>query len=176
MAESYEMQGYQRGVKICSVIILIIGILGIVASLLVIVLGPIFGVAATDPSVAQDVATDIGDTSANAAGGLAVLGLTFTILGVVSLVTSLVDIIMAVLGFRGANDATKIGPFWVLSIVGFVLAIGSTVTSIVMTAMGGGGIGNGIVTSIVSNGLSILLSAFCLYFSTKIHGLVKYGQ
>ncbi len=48
-------------------------------------------------------------------------GLMF-VLAVISIISGVVDLIIGILGVRGANNPDKIGPFFVIAIIGLVLA------------------------------------------------------
>lgn len=47
-------------------------------------------------------------------------GLLF-ILAVISIISGVIDLIIGILGVRGANNPEKIGPFFVIAIIGLVL-------------------------------------------------------
>ena len=65
-------------------------------------------------------------------GGVATLiipgvGLSLLFAGFLGMFGSVFDMVVAGLGLRGAKDASKIGPFYVLAVIGFVLALLSAV-------------------------------------------------
>lgn len=55
------------------------------------------------------------------------VGLSLLFTGFLGIFSALFDIVVAALGLRGANNPAKIGPFYVLAVIGFVLAAGSAV-------------------------------------------------
>lgn len=173
MAGDIGLPRYQRGVKICSIVILVIGIISCIASIFVVVAGPLVGFAATVPGVSIDVATDTGFSADQASQGLALLGVLLTVMGIVSLVSAVIDIVMGALGLRGAKDPSKIGPFWVLAIIGLVISSASAITSIVMTAVGGASLGGDLLNELISDGFSIVFSILCVFYATKVREISR---
>lgn len=165
---------YTRGVKVSAIIILIIGIISAIASIFVIVSGPLVGFAATVPGASTEFASEFGFSDSDASMSLAFVGVLLTVMGIVALVSAVLDIVMGCLGIRGANNPSKITPFWVLSIIGLVIASASGITSIVMTALSGGDLAGNLVNNIISNGASIVFSALCVFYSTKVREIAKY--
>ncbi|MBQ3106147.1 MAG: hypothetical protein IJC51_01540 [Eggerthellaceae bacterium] len=58
------------------------------------------------------------------------VGLSLLFTGFLGIFGSIFDIVVAALGVRGANDPAKIGPFYVLAVIGFALAAVSAVAGI----------------------------------------------
>lgn len=70
-------------------------------------------------------------------GGLATLivpgvGLSLMAAGFLGIFGSAFDMVVAGLGLRGASDASKIGPFYVLAVIGFALALISAIAGLLM--------------------------------------------
>lgn len=55
------------------------------------------------------------------------MGFSLIFTGFLGIFGALFDIVVAALGLRGATDPAKIGPFYVLAIIGFALAVVSAV-------------------------------------------------
>lgn len=58
------------------------------------------------------------------------VGLSLLFTGFLGIFGSIFDIVVAALGVRGANYPAKIGPFYVLAVIGFALAAVSAVAGI----------------------------------------------
>ncbi len=108
------MSGSQTALKVFAILGIIFGVIGIFVSVLV------FAGAAN---------------SANAVavfkGNLISLGATGVMLGVLILIESVVQIVIGWLGLRGANDPSKIGPFYVLCWIAVILQVVSAVLGLV---------------------------------------------
>ena len=98
--------------------LLVLSILGIIASALCILTGLAFIFFGSSAAVSQIMA-DAGYVATFAA-----------VAGVLFVVVGLVDLIIAIFGVRGANNAEKIGGFWVLCIIGLVVNVISLVSTI----------------------------------------------
>ena len=94
--------------------LLVISILGIIASIFLIFTAAMTlfagGLIAGEPATVVD-----GVTNAEA-------GAMVGFLGAVSLIEGLIILIESILGIRASKDCTKIGPVWVLAIIGIILA------------------------------------------------------
>lgn len=65
----------------------------------------------------------VGETATEIDGTTVDVGIALQAIGMMALVSGIVSIIVGILGIRGANDPSKIGPFKVLAIIGLVLCI-----------------------------------------------------
>ena len=100
--------GTQKALRITSIVMIVFGVLLMISAALIIAAGASAG------SLGIDESLNVGGTDTTA-------GLVTIVVGSIVLVLGLVEIVVAVLGLRGAKDASKIGPYralsWTISIV-----------------------------------------------------------
>lgn len=138
-----EKSGSQKALKVISIIMIVFGALGIVASLLLLVGGGAVGISGVDAA----------DDNVAAAGGLAM------ILGFGMLLSTLFDLVIGIFGLRGANDPSKIGVFFVLAVVGVVFGI----INLGFVFLNGAD-----VSSVVNSVLSLALPVACVVLANNI--------
>ena len=139
----------QKIIKVISLILIVFSILAIIAGLVTLLGGvAVIGEGASASAASQTLYA----TSA---------GLLF-VLGIGSLISGIIDLIIGILGLRGAKDPSKIGPFFVISIIGLILSA----ISFIGTVMSGGD-----VSAIVSGLVSLALLIGCVYFANDIRKL-----
>ena len=130
-----QKSGSQVALKVISIIQIVIAILGIILSLVLIASGPLVGSLANDPEVVSNVSGVVSesgvDMQISGQEGIFLFSGFVMILGVIALIGSVFDLIVGILGVRGANNPAKIGPFFVFAIIGLILAIGQVIFSIV---------------------------------------------
>ena len=80
-----------------------------------------------------------------------------TILGIMSLVEGIVDLLLGIFSVRASNDFSKVQPAWVLSIIGLIFAVINVVVNL------SGGIN---YTSIASSVTAIVFSA-CIFWAAN---------
>lgn len=106
--------GNQKALYITSVIMIVFGILVTISGIVIIAAGASAGPLGIDEPL------NVGGTDTTA-------GLVTTVVGSLVVVLGLIELVVAVLGIRGANDASKIGPYralsWGISIVLFAMFI-----------------------------------------------------
>ena len=142
--ESFMLGGHQRALRLISQVIIVTAVLNAVITLIVW-----YAVSQMDPSAQVTLAESrlsAGDLAPKALGlGLASAG---------------VNLLVGLLGLRGANQPEKIGPFLLISAISFGYAVVQLVTVILTT----GGLG-----SVQSSSLTdALLYGACTYLSVKI--------
>lgn len=110
--------------------VFVISILNVIGGAILIILGIVLAI--------------VGGSSGGGdeAVGLAITGLLLGILGVI-------EIIGGVLGIRAARDAKKYGPFYVISLISFVLSILGFIVSIVNTGFHLSSIGSMILPALM---------------------------
>lgn len=100
--------GAQKALRITSIVMIVFGVLMIVAAATIIAAG------ASADTLGADEAVNFHGTDTTA-------GLVTIVVGILVLVLGLIELVVAVLGLRGSNDASKIGPYralsWGISIV-----------------------------------------------------------
>lgn len=144
------MTGSQKAIKIVSVIVIVISILSILAGLASCV-GGFAGVAASEGASQSDQ-----EMLALGAGLLFVLGGT-------AIIGGLVDLVVGLLGLRGAKNPDKIMPFFVIAIIGLVFAI--------LNLIGCFTYGQLDVSTIVSTVVQLVLMALCVYLANNVRKL-----
>ncbi len=102
------MSGSQKALKVISILMII---WAVVQALV----GVLFIAGAQMPGMSNEV-VDVDSTSMNLASASLVLGIGF-------IVAAVVNLIIAILGLRGAKDSSKIGAYLVLCIIGLVLGL-----------------------------------------------------
>ena len=163
------------GVKVCSIITLIIGILATIVSIFIIISGPMVSFASSNPDFSLQFAEDFGFAPSDASAGLGVVGILLTVMGIVLLVSAVLEIVTGGLGLHGAKYPEHITPFWVLSIIALVCSCASGVVSIVMTALSGGDLGGNLVSTISSAAAGIVFDACCVFYAGRVRSLTKAG-
>ena len=109
------MSGSQKALKVVSILL-------VVYAIITLLLGAFLCFGASIPGVAGQ-AIDVSGSAIDAATLSVTMGVGFVISGVIYLIIGL-------LGNRGAKNPSKIGPFFVLSIIGVVLAVISAVLGV----------------------------------------------
>ncbi|MEG2531241.1 MAG: hypothetical protein RR822_06375 [Raoultibacter sp.] len=139
-----ERSSAQKWLRILSIILIVFSILSILAGLLLFAGGSVVGASIIDTASDEDAM----------AVGLTLAG------GLILLVSGIVDLIIGLFGLRGAKNPKKIGVFFVLAIIGVVVAalgLISTLTSGPLDA-----------ASIISGLISLALPGLGLYFASQI--------
>ena len=101
------MSSARKALKIMSILTIAMAIIQIITAGL-IVFGSSFMVGMQEAEL-DGTTVDVG---------VALMGV-----GIMALVSSVVSLIVGILGVRGANDPTKIGPYKIIAIIGLVLCI-----------------------------------------------------
>lgn len=110
-----KKSGSQKALKVLSIILIVFAIISLVATLLVLAGGGLIFAAISD-GAATDVSVS-GLETVTVATGLLML------LGIVSLLSAIFELIVGIFGVRGANNPQKIRPFVVLCIICLVLEV-----------------------------------------------------
>lgn len=135
------MSGSQKALKVISIIT-------IVYAVLLILFGALMGAGVALPGATSEYISVQGETVSYAAAAL-VVAVSFVLGGII-------NFIIGLLGLRGAKNPRKIGPFYVLCIIGLIFGIISLILSIT----------SGLVDpwSLVS----IVITIVCLYLAMKV--------
>ena len=144
------MTGSQKVIKVVSILVIIVAILSILLGLASCV-GGFAGVAAS-----SGVSESEQETLALGAGVLFFLGGGAIISGVI-------DLIVGLLGLRGAKNPDKIMPFFVIAIIGVVFAVLNLAGCFTSGQLDG--------TSIVSAIVQLALMALCVYLANNVRKL-----
>lgn len=143
------MTGSQKAIKVISIILIIVSVIAILVGLITMMGGmAVIGAGSQVTEADQEF-------YATGAGLLLFLGLG-------SLISGIIDLIIGIFGLRGAKDPSKIKPFFVISIIGLILAVLNLLGAITSGAD---------ITSVSSNIISVILLALCVYFSNNIRKL-----
>ena len=148
------MTSAQKTLRVISIIIVVFAVIGIILGLLGMAGGGILGAASSTTEVSNELAKEGYTSSDGAAAGILVM-----VGGLVVIISAVIDLIVGILGMRGAKDPSKIGAFFVICIIGIVLAVLSLIS-----AIGGGSD----ASSILSNVISLVLIIWCFYLANKI--------
>ena len=137
----------RQTLKILGILTIIAGVVGLLAAIGIFAGGAmLFGDAANSGALA---AADQQSVLV-ATGG-------FTVLGIMSLVGGIVDLLLGIFSVRASNDFSKVQPAWVLSIIGLILAVIGVVVNL----------SSGInYTSIASSVTAIVFSA-CIFWAAN---------
>lgn len=135
------MSGSQKALKVISIILVIWAIVGIL-------LGAFLAAGSAVPGLSAE-SIDMDGTTMNMS--TAALGF-----GIGIIITGVIDLIIGLLGLRGAKNPHKIGLFFVLCIIGLVLGVIGLVMNIMQGAFQW--------TSLVS----VLIVAMCTFLAYSI--------
>lgn len=116
------MSGYRKALKIVSIIEIVLAVLALLAAL------ASMGVIALGPEVTSETVSADGVTLT--------VGQTFATFGAVALISGLIDLVVGILGVRGANNPEKIGAYYVLAIIALVFDLVEFVLSVVSLIQG----------------------------------------
>ncbi|MEG1561692.1 MAG: hypothetical protein RR323_04750 [Raoultibacter sp.] len=131
------MTGSQKALNVLSIIILVLGILAAL-------LGIFFIAGATMLQGSKIEGVDAQTLS--------------TMMGVVMIIGALVNVVIGIMGRRGAKDPAKIKPFFVLCVIGLVLYVMSII----------GAFTTGDVLALLNCLFSLVLVIPCLFFADKV--------
>lgn len=98
------MSGSQKVLKVISIILIVLAAIALA-----------LGVFMVSGSLLPDLSGSL-----NVNGDVSEIADVMLVLGVATVFSAVVNIVIAVLGLRGAKNPSKIGPFFVLSIIGTV--------------------------------------------------------
>jgi hypothetical protein len=146
-----QRTGKQKALLVISIIIIVIAVLGILSCISIALGGGILAsyLAASHSTSANNVL---------AVGGLS------AVVGFIGVVACVIDLLIGILGVRGANDASKIGPFNVFAYIGLAIAIIDLVCVIVAMCTGTGSRGTMVVSAIID----LILPALCVWLGRGI--------
>lgn len=139
-----EKSGSRKALKVISIVMIVFSVLGVISSLLLLIGGGSLGAAGVDAA----------DDAVAVAGGLAM------ILGFGILLSALFNLLIGILGVRGANNPSKIGVFFVFAIIGVVFAAINAISAFF--------IGDMDVSNILSTLLSFVLPVVCVVLANNI--------
>ncbi len=142
-----KTENARQTLKILGILTIIAGVLGLLAAIGIFAGGAmLFGEAANSGALA----TADQQSVLVATGG-------FTVLGIMSLVGGIVDLLLGIFSVRASNDFSKVQPAWVFSIIGLILAVIGVVVNL----------SSGInYTSIASSVTAIVFSA-CIFWAAN---------
>ncbi|MDO4538590.1 MAG: hypothetical protein Q4B54_10550 [Coriobacteriales bacterium] len=145
--------GSQKFLLVVSIINIVFGALAVIMGLLAMTGGAVIG-AVNTPEVTS--AFDEAGMAQSTAAALVMGG------SMLIIITSVIDIVIGILGVRAANDNQKIMPVWVLCLIDLVLTIIGVIVSLVQN----GSLGSG--SSMLSNILSIAMTVLMFYAANNI--------
>ncbi|MEG1750529.1 MAG: hypothetical protein RR241_02015 [Raoultibacter sp.] len=131
------MTGSRKVLNILSIIILVFGILGVLLGIFFIAGGTMLQGSQIEGVDAQVLST---------------------MMGVMVIIGSLIDVVIGSMGRRGAKDPAKIKPFFVICVIGLVLYVMSII----------GALTTGDVAALPNYLISLVLVIACLYFADKV--------
>ncbi|MDO4502843.1 MAG: hypothetical protein Q4D06_06630 [Coriobacteriia bacterium] len=144
-----EKSGPQKTLKVISIVLIVLAAIGLLMGLVAIAGGAMIGAAGSVPGSTIDA------DQAMAAGVMT------GAMGLVVIFANVVDLIIGILGLRGANDPSKIGPFYVMTIIGMVLT-GLGVLSALFSGSD--------LSTMASNVISLALIVWCFVLARNIKG------
>lgn len=124
--------------KVTGIITLIFGILGVIAGIVLIIGARALGTVA-------DVAP--GEEEAAAAVGM---GATSLIVGIILLVSSIIETLEGWFSISASKDSAKIMPAWIFAILGVIGSVGQLISSLSEDP-------KGIISAIIAVALSVLI-------------------
>ena len=135
------MSGAQRALKIISIVLIVLAVI-------TLGFGLFLALGSFMPGIADETFSYQGETVN--------MQLMAIVMGVTVIIMGLVDLIIAIFGLRGANHPEKIGPFFVLCIIGVVISLIGLGGSLVQGQVDGASIG------------SLVVIVVCLILASKI--------
>lgn len=142
------MSGSQKALKIISILVIVFAVLAIL-------LGAVFFAAMTDPSFTSTT-TDIEGTMWTGGEMAAVVGGFLVIAGVV-------DLIVGILGLRGAKNPAKIGAFYVIAWIGLVINAIELILTFVSMAQG-----TADASTLTSSFINLAFMVVCVWLARNI--------
>lgn len=144
------MNNYQKTLKVLSIILIVCAALSIVIGIAFIAM------AAANTSINSEVLTETGNM-------VITYGTGSTLLGLVFLVSGIIELIVGFFGLRGSKDPQKIGAFYVMALIGLIYEIASFVLCCVFYAT------NSVDTStLLAQAISVIYVGICFWLSVKI--------
>ncbi|MDO4182355.1 MAG: hypothetical protein Q4E12_01945 [Coriobacteriia bacterium] len=147
-----QKSGSQKALKVISIILIVIAVLGIVLT------AAIFA-AANMPEVKEQLNAQMMSYGYDASQ----VGMAITVIAVIMLVSSLIDLLIGIFGLRGANDPSKIGVFWVLCIIGIIVSALAICSNLAQ----------GQTSNMPSNLISLIVDAILLLLANNIKSQTK---
>lgn len=148
------MSGYRKFLKVFSIIEIVLAVLTLVLAL------ASMGIIALGPEVTSETVSADGVTLT--------VGQTFAAFGAIALISGVIDLIVGILGVRGANNPEKIGAYLVLAVIAFLFDAVELVLTIISMAQGTAD-ANGLLSALISAALNGAL----VYIAYKIKSEAK---
>lgn len=145
------MTGSQKALKVISIIVIILSILTIAAGVLLL-LPNIAYVNAGYPSM------DGADQNQIAAGAAIVMALC-----VIVILAGVIDLIVGILGLRGAKDPKHIGAFFIVAVIGLILAIVNVALNLFA--------GQTDMTTLAGSIVNLILMLICVILANNVRNL-----
>ncbi len=154
------MTGSQKGLKVMSIIFIVLAIAGIIISICSLASGGLANFMSNSPDL-SGITTDAGDpiTPQDAQ----TLGKVFIIDGIFGLISSIIMLITGIFGLKASKDTSKIGKAYTMGFVLFIVQMFSVCYSSTQVSSGGS-----IVTNIIRSLISLLIPATYLAFAIKV--------
>ena len=144
------MSGTQKALKVISIIVIVLSAITIALGILLFATGVSWRSSVSNP---YDAVGGWGMIF----GGLAIVFGAFLLIG------GIFYLLFGILGLRGANNPSKIGPFFVISIIGLILAIIGVLGSVGLLFASSLG-----ASSIVPYGFPLVFMIVCVYLANDI--------
>ena len=148
------MSSAQKTLRIICIVLTVLAIIGIVLGLLGMATGGLIGAVSVSNEGAAELAAQGYSSDAGLGAGILVGGASLAIL-----ISGIIDLIIAILGLRGAKDPSKIGPFRVFCIIGIVLCVLGVLACFT---------GSVDASTAISNVISLALVIWCFVLTNKI--------
>ena len=142
------MTSAQKTLRVLCIITIVMCAIFLVGGILTVALGGFIGLNAAEFADAT-----VTTSQASAAGAL------ISIAAAIVMIPLIFELIMGILGLRGAKDPSKIGPFYVLCIICTALDAGSVIYVLTQGSD---------ATTVVSNIIGLALAIWCLWLASKI--------
>lgn len=133
-----ERSGSQKALLVLSIIEIVLAAIAFIGGALIALGGGLIGASPTDAGMTA--------SEAGAVGGVAV------VLGVVLIVSAVISLLCGIFGIRAANDANKVMPVWVLTLIELIICVISLIWAIV-----DGSFGSQASTLIISAAFSLIM-------------------
>ena len=148
------MTSSQKGLKVVSIIVIIIAVLSIIAALLVLSGGAGSMVLSGNEGVLADAGVSASDAQT--------FGILAIVLGVYALIIGVLSLITGIFGAGAAKDTSKIGRAFKMGVVILVLEAIHVVLNFIPSNL------SSIPSAIVNSVISLIVPILYVYFANKV--------
>lgn len=144
------MSSHQKALKIVSIVLIAIGVLGFIGGVFFIAMG------SSNASIMKEVVTEQDGVAITYSMGSYVIGALLAISGII-------EFVVGIFGLRGAKDPAKVGAFYILAIIGVIYEVISFAFSCYTYANGGLD-----TSTLLIRAASVIFMGVCFWLAAKV--------